>query len=99
MSALTCPECGQTYRASGGHCRGGRYGGCCRSFAGTAPRTHDPHLTGGYDDGTRRCKTDAELLDEGWQREQHMWVSPLTQRNRARPRDRDAFSTTATAPG
>ena len=34
MSTSTCPECGTTYRAkSGGHCRGGAYGGCCRTYS------------------------------------------------------------------
>ncbi len=34
-----CPDCGERYSgtdASGGHCRGGVYGGCCRTFASDA---------------------------------------------------------------
>lgn len=30
----TCPECGVVFSVkNGGHCRGGVYGGCCRTFS------------------------------------------------------------------
>ncbi len=45
MAAMShCDICGQDYRVhSGGHCRGGKYGGCCRTFASdTAGDCHRP---------------------------------------------------------
>lgn len=70
----TCPDCGQTYRPEAGHCRAGRYGGCCRSFANVA-RGEDPHRSGDYSTG-RRCMTDAELLAAGWELDGHYWRTP-----------------------
>lgn len=48
----TCPECGQTYSGNGGgHCRGGDYGGCCRTFTSDAAAA--AHMVGPY--SARRC--------------------------------------------
>jgi hypothetical protein len=53
MKKSACPECGAVYRArSGGHCRGGRYGGCCRTFA--SDNVGDAHRKGPYS-GERYC--------------------------------------------
>lgn len=50
-----CPECGETYSPKGGgHCRGGAYGGCCRTFASDGAA--DAHRRGPYSpDGLRHC--------------------------------------------
>jgi hypothetical protein len=43
----TCPECGLKFSGadrSGGHCRGGAYGGCCQSFRSLGG--FDKHRTG-----------------------------------------------------
>ncbi len=80
MAANACPDCGQGYRSGAGHCRGGKYGGCCRSFRGTLD--FDRHRTGPHD-GARRCRTDAELLDAHWVKTDYplpdLWASPRTQ--------------------
>jgi hypothetical protein len=72
-----CPECGQQYSGSGGgHCRGGRYGGCCRTF--TSDTAASAHRVGPYHPrGLRRC------LDlpssEGWRETSRGWTnSPET---------------------
>lgn len=75
MSA--CPDCQRQYRAVAGHCRGGKYGGCCRSFRGT--KDFDAHRVGAFHDGSRRCLTDAEMLDKGWIQTDGLWASPYTQ--------------------
>lgn len=80
-SANTCPDCGQTYLPEAGHCRGGRWGGCCRSFANNARNHDDPHRTGDHNT-TRRCMTDSELLAAGWEQAGHLWVSPAGVRSR-----------------
>lgn len=47
-----CPECGAVYSGNGGgHCRGGPYKGCCRTFTSDAAAA--AHLVGPYSD--RRC--------------------------------------------
>lgn len=59
----TCPECGIEYSPNGGgHCRGGAYGGCCRTF--TSDSSADAHRIGPHDrrDGIRRCLTDEEMV-------------------------------------
>jgi hypothetical protein len=53
MKMSKCPDCGQTYRVkSGGHCRGGAFGGCCRTFASDSAA--DAHRKGPYS-GKRVC--------------------------------------------
>jgi hypothetical protein len=84
-----CPDCGQTYRATAGHCRGGRFGGCCRSFEES--QDFDRHRTGGFHDGSRRCLTDAEMVEKGWTRVEHRWLSPQGTARRV-ARERGALS-------
>lgn len=83
---LTCPDCHQRFTQKAGHCRGGRYGGCCRSFASSVPTNgSDPHRVGG------RCLTDDELLERGWGLDPDgMWVTPQGMRDRARGFDASA---------
>ena len=102
MSVSECPECGQTYRPSAGHCRGGAYGGCCISFA--AQVDFDEHRVGDHAEGTRRCLTQQERLDRGWEADTPLitvfeepfregtplWASPKTLRSRARMAERKA---------
>lgn len=102
MSVSECPECGQTYRPSAGHCRGGAYGGCCTSFA--AQVDFDEHRKGDHASGQRRCLTTAEMLDAGWATDTPLhvahrsspegrtlyWASPKTLRSRARMAARKA---------
>jgi hypothetical protein len=75
-----CAACGQGFRSVAGHCAGGRLDGCCRSFRGA--KDFDKHRTGGHSDGTRRCKSDAELLAQGWVQVHDilpgLWASPAT---------------------
>lgn len=95
--SLTCPDCGLEYLPSPGHCRGGRYGGCCRSFRTGAD--FDEHQVGRYEPHERRCLTDEELIEAGWMQVDaegdvpsviggHFWLSPEglrgIQRGRAR---------------
>ena len=55
----TCPECAAVYSPNGGgHCRGGPYGGCCRTF--TSDSAADAHMKGPYDN---RCCVD---MDDDW---------------------------------
>lgn len=102
MSVSECPECGQTYRPSAGHCRGGAYGGCCISFA--AQVDFDEHRVGEHSEGTRRCLSQEERLDKGWSADTPLlldsegalregtplWASPKTLRSRARMAARKA---------
>jgi hypothetical protein len=78
-----CGICGATFRPRVGHCTGGRFGGCCRSFTNAADA--DAHRVGNHDDGTRRCMTDSELHMSGYTDEGgRMWSGPRAARNRAR---------------
>lgn len=81
MSALVCLDCGQRYKRNAGHCRGGRYEGCCSSFDTTAG--FDAHRTGGYAvPGERRCLTPEERIALGWtQTPTGFWRSPRDERN------------------
>lgn len=72
MPALTCPDCHQTYHPKSGHCRGGKYGGCCKSFHASAD--FDLHRTGSAD--ARRCRTTDELTESKWQQIDGRWTSP-----------------------
>ena len=68
----TCPECGARYSGTGGgHCRGGRYGGCCRTF--TSDTAAAAHRRGPGD--ARRCITDAEMADDGWRSTGNGWTN------------------------
>jgi hypothetical protein len=75
-----CPECGQTYSPKGGgHCRGGAYGGCCRTF--TSDAAGDFHKVGPYEPrGSRVCVD----VDDDWRvkRDGTRWKVPwrLTKR-------------------
>lgn len=63
----TCAECGRRFNGSdrsGGHCRGGAYGGCCQSFRSLGG--FEKHRTGKYEPNERRCLTPDELLELGW---------------------------------
>lgn len=60
-----CQVCKRMFNGSdrsGGHCKGGRFGGCCKSFRSLTG--FDKHRTGPYEN--RRCRTDEELLAKGW---------------------------------
>lgn len=50
--------------SSGGHCKGGDFGGCCQSF--TSLSGFDRHRTGRHEPNERRCLTPDELLAKGW---------------------------------
>jgi hypothetical protein len=67
----TCPDCGQKYSgadSSGGHCRGGRYPGCCQSFrSNTTADAHFVRLPG----GKVRCSTPDEMRARGWNCDEH----------------------------
>ena len=65
----TCPECAASYPGSGGgHCRGGRYGGCCRTF--TSDSSFDAHRIGrhGVDRGCLDVSADDKwrCAPRGW---------------------------------
>jgi hypothetical protein len=89
-----CPECGASYSPNGGgHCRGGKYGGCCRTF--TSDSSGDKHRVGPYDPpGSRRCLTLDELLADGWRETPHGWTPepPMSEEQRARMRARTGRS-------
>jgi hypothetical protein len=73
VAMSTCPECGARYSPrSGGHCRGGAYGGCCQSFAGDA--VAGSHRVGPYDPpDARRCLTPQEMQAKGWHLGKRGW--------------------------
>lgn len=73
---LTCPDCARRYTATVGHCRGGRYTGCCRSFR--TEQDAERHRVRG------RCQTDAELTAKGWIQEGDFWLSPNALKARQR---------------
>lgn len=75
----TCATCGRMFNGSdrsGGHCRGGGYGGCCESFRSLTG--FDKHRTGPYDvPGGRRCLTPDEMSAKGWTVDgNHTWRMP-----------------------
>lgn len=103
MSGLKCDICGQNYRPVAGHCRGGRWGGCCTSFA--AGVDFDAHRTGAYEGGARRCLSREEMRAAGWVVEDTpsgypaegaaeaagvYWASPKTVKSRQRMARRKA---------
>lgn len=63
---------------------------CHRDFRSEA--VADAHRTGSFNDGTRRCRTDAELLDMGLRRAVSngergavaMWFRPMPEAQRER---------------
>lgn len=62
-----CPDCDRWFNGSdrsGGHCRGGGFGGCCKSFRSLTG--FDKHRTGKYEPNERRCMTADELTAKGW---------------------------------
>ena len=61
-----CDICGAIFGpADTGHCRGGKWGGCCQTFASS--HAFDRHRTGPFNpDGLRRCRTTGELEAKGW---------------------------------
>lgn len=68
-SHCVCPECKAVYSGtdkSGGHCRGGIYGGCCQSFA--SQHAADKHFVFARDGlGLLiRCRTPEEMRAKGW---------------------------------
>ena len=70
-----CPECGQMYPPKGGgHCRGGAYGGCCRTFTSNSAFADHKH-------GTRRTCLDV-TAEDGWRETPRGWTNaapmPLT---------------------
>jgi hypothetical protein len=67
----TCPDCGQAYSgadSSGGHHRGGKYGGCCQSFRSNT--TASAHFVP-VGDGKMRCATPDEMRERGWNRDEY----------------------------
>ncbi len=78
-----CPECHVTYsgaQGSGGHCRGGPYGGCCLTFrtqgAADAHRVgvHDPRDKQ-YAANPRRCLTTEEMVGMGFRLTDRGWTN------------------------
>jgi hypothetical protein len=64
---VVCDICGREYPGGeqGGHCRGGRFGGCCASFASdTLFAQHRMAL---------RCLTPAEMVEKGWLVDERGW--------------------------
>jgi hypothetical protein len=62
-----CSQCGRRYNGSdrsGGHCVGGKFGGCCKSFRSLTG--FDKHRTGPFEPDERRCMTAEELTAKGW---------------------------------
>jgi len=58
----------------GGHCRGGIYGGCDRTFrTDSAANAHrvGPH----HPRGLRRCLTDEEMAEAGWRLTDRGWTN------------------------
>jgi hypothetical protein len=83
-SPHTCPECQQEYsgaQRAGGHCRGGRYGGCCQSFG--SQNSGDKHRVGPHEPrGSRRCLTPDEMRAKGWtQDDRGAWRTPAPKTN------------------
>lgn len=76
--ARTCPDCGHTFNTGVGHCRGGRWGGCCRSF--NSHRDGDAHQRDG------RCRTDADLTAAGWVEADGWWTSAASRLSAERAR-------------
>lgn len=65
----TCPTCRVHYPANGGgHCRGGEYGGCCRTF--TSDSSFAAHRTGPPSHRTCLDVTTAEK----WRETPHGWT-------------------------
>ena len=74
-----CPDCDRKFNGSdrsGGHCRGGGYGGCCESFRSLGG--FDKHRTGPHEPtGQRRCLTPDEMIAKGWTvDDNHTWRMP-----------------------
>jgi hypothetical protein len=68
MGRLTCDICGGSYSARrGGHCRGGEYGGCCRTFSNDV--TGDWHRPVGGP-----CLTEEQMLARGWRETVNGWT-------------------------
>lgn len=78
----TCPHCGDVYGPDDtGHCTGGRFDGCCETFASN--HAFDRHRTGKYDPPSRRCLTVQELEAKGWTRtgKYNAWRTPAPNNN------------------
>jgi len=76
-----CQVCGAQFNGSdrsGGHCKGGGYGGCCQSFGSMS--AFDKHRTG--KPSSRRCLTTAEMAAKGWHVDDHgAWRTPAPTNN------------------
>lgn len=63
-----CQICGAQFNGgdrSGGHCKGGRYGGCCQSFGSLTAFVK--HWVGPFEPpGQRRCLAPDEMREKGW---------------------------------
>jgi len=82
-----CAECGARFSPKGGgHCRGGRFKGCCKTF--TSDSSGDKHRVGDYNDGARRCLTTEEMLAKGWRETPRGWTPapPMSENALARRR-------------
>lgn len=74
-----CGTCEQDYNgsdSSGGHHRGGPYGGCCRSFGSMT--SFNRHMVGPRTpDGYLRCLTPDEMTAKGWTLDERgAWRTP-----------------------
>lgn len=83
MKTARCPECAERFPInSGGHCRGGAYGGCCKTFRSDA--AYAAHRIGPY--GDRHCID--VTATAGWRATDRGWTNQATmtpeQRDRAR---------------
>jgi hypothetical protein len=80
---IVCHICGNEYHGGerGGHCRGGKYGGCCQTFSNDA--TGDKHRPVGGP-----CLTPAEMTALGWRETPRGWTHwpPMTDEAVARRR-------------
>lgn len=78
-----CQVCGAQFNgsdSSGGHCKGGTFGGCCQSFRSMSG--FDKHRTGRFEPNTRRCLTPDEMTAKGWARDEHgAWRLPAPATN------------------
>lgn len=88
-STIHCYECNRDVPT--GHCKGGKWGGCCESF--TSYTAFDRHRIGPYDsrDGVRRCLTPAEMIAMGGRDTPRGWTfePPMTPEQRARSRRKE----------
>lgn len=87
---IVCNVCQVSYSPlGGGHCRGGEWGGCCRTFS--SDDAGDRHRIGPYNPpGQRRCITDEELMTTYRQDGTLLWRHTPKGWTTSRPMDAEA---------